>query len=492
MNQCPFCLHNESGELPNSHCKGCNGELKKLPCPSAHCNNELSTFTVLNEKFGCWHCLNVFPSRFQYENYNQICYARIHCTGKVSVEMCPFASNILTKSFCFLTNRERSCKSCKGEVVELPCPTETCENTVSHFTLLDGKYGCWRCRKIYESRNEYENSSRSFQSQANENSQQFLINRSQPQPVFTEINYEALMQEINSLKNEAKAARKLNKPNQKLERKKLENINSEGLTKAFYRHFKISPLPTYFSFEVKLPEELGLQKGCVIDLETTSFSPLEGHIVTMGILEKNEATVFQLTIPNYMDFRTFCLRRARETSKPRYSYNARFESEFLELENDWIDLMQYGDLDQSSACLRGLQIAEGKETGIKQAGNFIYQVHSQNSNQWYTVDLSGPEWAWTCDCPSYESGFGKCKHIWAALFASCATNIQAVKARLFSKYRKRLGQCTSAVFEEPAIRGRDVPQIWEQWLKTNKPEFLANITLHCLSDLLRERQLCEE
>ena len=41
--------------------------------------------------------------------------------------------------------------------------------------------------------------------------------------------------------------------------------------------------------------------------------------------------------------------------------------------------MQYGDVDQSSACLRGLQIAEGKETGIKQAGNFIYQVDSQNS-----------------------------------------------------------------------------------------------------------------
>jgi hypothetical protein len=306
------------------------------------------------------------------------------------------------------------------------------------------------------------------------------------------MNYEALMQEINSLRNEVKAARKLNKPNQKLERKKIGNNNSEGLTNAFYRHFEILPLPTYLSFEVKLPEELGLQKGCVIDLETTSFSPNEGHIVTMGILEKDEATVFQLTVPNYQDFRTFCLRRARETSKPRYSYNARFESEFLELENDWIDLMQYGDLDQSSVCLRGLQIAEEKETGIKQAGNFIYLVHSQNSNQWYTVDLSGPEWAWSCDCPSYGAGFGKCKHIWAALFVSGAANIEAVKARLFSKYRKRLRQCTSAVFEEPAIRGGDVPQVWEQWLKTNRPEFLANITLHCLSDLLRERQLCEE
>ena len=100
------------------------------------------------------------------------------------------------------------------------------------------------------------------------------------------------MQEINSLKNEAKAARKLNKPNQKLKRKKLENINSEGLTKAFYRHFKISPLPTYFSFEVKLPEEFRLEKGCVIDLETTSFSPLEGHIVTMGILRKMKQQFF--------------------------------------------------------------------------------------------------------------------------------------------------------------------------------------------------------
>lgn len=452
----------------------------------------MSKFTILNEKFGCWRCLTVFPSRYQYENYGQICYARTHCTGKVSIEMCPFASNILAKPFCLLTNSERNCKFCKGEVIELPCPTGTCENTISHFTLLDGKYGCWRCGKIYGSKTEYENWSQSFQSRANESGQQPLIDRSKSQPVITEINYKSLMQEIDALKKQMKVKRQLNKPNRKLERKNIKNINSDNLKNAFHHHFKILPLPTYFPFEVKLPKEFCLQRGCIIDLETTSFSPIKGHIVTMGVLEKEEATVFQLTVPNYEDFRTFCLKRARETSKPRYSYNARFESEFLELKDDWIDLMQYGDSDHSSVCIRGLQIAEGKESQIKQTGNFIYQVHSQNSNQWYNVDLSGPEWTWSCDCLSYEAGFEKCKHIWAALFASGAVNIEAVKPRIFLRYPKRLGQCTLPAFEEPAIRGGDVPQIWEQWLKTNQPEFLANIALHCLSDLLRERQLCEE
>ena len=50
----------------------------------------------------------------------------------------------------------------------------------------------------------------------------------------------------------------------------------------------------------------------------------------------------------------------------------------------------------------------------------------------------------------------------------------------------------SNFLSEPNLRGAGVPQIWQQWLITNKPEILARIALHCLSDLLRERQLVRE
>jgi hypothetical protein len=56
-------------------------------------------------------------------------------------------------------------------------------------------------------------------------------------------------------------------------------------------------------------------------------------------------------------------------------------------------------------------------------------------------------------------------------------------------YRLRLDQCTLTPFQEPDIQGSEVPQHWQQWLKTHKPQTLWAIAFHNLSDLLRTRQL---
>lgn len=276
-----------------------------------------------------------------------------------------------------------------------------------------------------------------------------------------------------------------------LENNDEENIDADTLQHNFLTHFQHLPYPQHFPFTIKLPKRYHLEKGCIIDLETTAFSPLFGHIITMGILEKDKAIVHQLTVPKYKDFQVYCFQKARETQEPRYAYNARFESEFLRIENGWRDLMQYRVVDRFPLCARGFEIAKEKESQIRQIDNFNYQVYSQDRDRWYSVSFS--DGFWTCGCPFWETYFEKCKHIWAVEFGFKGLDIKQVKRdNLFSKYRKSLGQCTSPAFKEPAIRGGDVPQIWQQWLNTNKPEILANITLHCLSDLLRERQLVKE
>ena len=255
-------------------------------------------------------------------------------------------------------------------------------------------------------------------------------------------------------------------------------------------HFQHLPFPQHFPFAIKLPKRYYLKKGCIIDLETTSLSPLFGHIITMGILEKDRAIVHQLTVPNYKDFQYFCFQKARQTQDPRYAYNARFESEFLPIEKGWHDLMQYREYPDLSES-RGLEIAKAKESQINRINSSTYKVHSQSSDREYVVELS--ENGWSCECLHYENYGIKCKHIWAVEFSLKSEEQEQVKRNpVIIRCRKSLGQCTSSAFKEPAIRGSDVPQIWQQWLKTNKPEILANITLHCLSDVLRERQLVKE
>lgn len=271
------------------------------------------------------------------------------------------------------------------------------------------------------------------------------------------------------------------------------DMRASTMQRNFLANFHRLPFPEHFPFTVKLPKRYCLETGCVIDLETTGVSPLLSNIVTMGILEKDKAIVYQLISPKYEDFQDYCFKKARETQEPRYSYNSRFESEFLQMEDGWRDLMQYRAVDRFPVCARGLEIASSKETQIRQIDNFNFQVRSQDGDRWYAVNLSGEQWNWSCDCSFFQTFFEKCKHIWAVEFSFKGLTMEQInKNDLIVNYRKSLGQCSSSAFEEPACRGGDVPQIWQEWLKTNKPEILANITLHCLSDLLRERQLVKE
>jgi hypothetical protein len=270
-------------------------------------------------------------------------------------------------------------------------------------------------------------------------------------------------------------------------------LESKTLQSQFLSYFRYNTVPEHFPFTVKLPKRYSLTKGCIIDLETTGFLPNYSNIVTMGVLEKDTAAVYQLTVPKYKEFQDYCFKKARETEEPRFSYNCRFESEFLQMEKGWRDLMQYTTIDRFPVCERGLKIAKSKETQVRQMDNDNYQVHSQGGDQWYNVNLSGDPIDWSCDCSFYQTFFEKCKHIWAVEFSFRGLEIQQIKRdALIAKYMKKLGKCTYAEFEEPPFSGRDVPYIWEQWLTTHNAEILSNITLHCLSDLLRERQLVTE
>ncbi len=477
---CPFCVRVQNTNyctMSQDPCIGdCKGEVKDLPCPSASCNNTVQRFTILQGKFKCWHCYKAYNSQYEYENYEKIVYAWAHKyrynheEDRVEYEFtvtCPFCQST---DCTVLSKGHYICPKCKGEIKNLPCPFVSCGGKIQRFTILQGKYGCWHCQKVYASQYEYENYDQILYAQnLNKESQtekKSIINERTARPLSKKIPW----------KNDNE-----------------EKIDANTLQHDFLSYFQHPPFPQRFPFTIKLPKRYCLEKGCIIDLETTSFSPLSGHIVTMGVLEKDKAIVYQLTVPNYEEFRVFCFQKARETQEPRFSYNARFESEFLQMEHCWVDLMQYRRVDRFSVCTRGLKIAKAKESQIIEIDNFNYKVRSESSDRWYAVDLSGEPWNWSCECDFYNTFFERCKHIWAVGFAFKGLDMEHVKrADLFTEFRKSLGQCTSSAFEEPAIRGGSVPRIWQQWLDTNKPEILANITLHCLSDLLRERQLVKE
>ncbi len=402
--------------------------------------------------------------------------------------ICPYRAKIQNKNRCMLFNAPGldevgdfgasglECDGeCKGEIKELPCPSASCNYTVQRFTILKGKYGCWHCYMVYGSRYEYENYDQILYAQTHNYQYVQQASQTEKKDLINERTFGHLSSKIPSKTDNE------------------EKIDANILQHDFLSHFQHSPFPQHFPFTIKLPKRYYLEKGCIIDLETTSLSPLSGHIVTMGVLEKDKALVHQLTVPNYEEFQVFCIQKARETQEPRYSYNARFESAFLQMEHCWIDLMQYRRVDRFPVCARGLEIAKAKESQIIEIDNFNYKVRSENGDRWYAVDLSGAPWNWSCECPFYTTFFERCKHIWAVGFAFKGVNMEHVKRDdLFTEFRKSLGQCTSSAFEEPAISGGNVPRIWQQWLNTNKPEILANITLHCLSDLLRERQLVKQ
>ena len=261
---------------------------------------------------------------------------------------CPFCVRVLNTNYCVLS--EDRCIGCKGEVKDLPCPSASCNNTVQRFTILQGKFGCWHCHQVYNSRYEYENYDQIVYARTHKYRWRPAEDRVHYEGRFSDIsdnlNKESQTKEKDIIREKEETARQLLTQTAR-ENNNEEDIDADIIQHNFLTHFQHLPFPQHFPFTIKLPKRYWLEKGCIIDLETTSVSPLSGHIVTMGILEKDRAIVHQLTVPKYEDFQVYCFQKAREIQEPRYSYNARFESEFLQIENGWRDLMQYRVVDLS-------------------------------------------------------------------------------------------------------------------------------------------------
>jgi hypothetical protein len=120
-------------------------------------------------------------------------------------------------------------------------------------------------------------------------------------------------------------------------------LDVDHLQHEFCSYFLFRPHPRQVDFKVVLPQKQQLKKGCVIDVETTGLDPQQHHIVTMGVLEKDRAVIHQLTTSAYQEFLTYCIQKAQRTPLPRYGYNTRFESSFLNIKDGWHDLTQHAE-----------------------------------------------------------------------------------------------------------------------------------------------------
>jgi len=123
-----------------------------------------------------------------------------------------------------------------------------------------------------------------------------------------------------------------------------EKASAHSLKRSFLANFMFDPFPRTVQLGYILPKEARLLKGSIVDLETTGLSPERDNIVSIGVLKKGKAEVHQLTCPDYELFKNFCRKKIMWAPKPRYAYNARFESDFLHSPLDnWQDLTQYGE-----------------------------------------------------------------------------------------------------------------------------------------------------
>lgn len=88
-----------------------------------------------------------------------------------------------------------------------------------------------------------------------------------------------------------------------------------------------------------------LQKGTIIDIETTGSFPEHDHIITLGILKANEIRIYQLIKPFYTRFQKLCHNIVEDQPTPHYAYASHFEQNFLQVTSDWHDLTQYYQVD---------------------------------------------------------------------------------------------------------------------------------------------------
>jgi len=88
-----------------------------------------------------------------------------------------------------------------------------------------------------------------------------------------------------------------------------------------------------------------LQKGTIIDVETDGLFPDRNHIITLGILKRNEIRIFQLIKPFYDRFQKLCHQIVEDQPMPHYAYASHFEQSFLQVTTEWQDLTQYYEVD---------------------------------------------------------------------------------------------------------------------------------------------------
>ena len=120
-------------------------------------------------------------------------------------------------------------------------------------------------------------------------------------------------------------------------------MDAEALSKNFLSYFMFKPWPEIIPFTIKLEPKQQLDKGSIIDCETTGLNPEADDIVTLGILKKDRAVIHQLTTAAYPLFKAYSQTKANRTPLPRYGYNTRFESSFLNIKEGWHDLTQHAE-----------------------------------------------------------------------------------------------------------------------------------------------------
>lgn len=93
-----------------------------------------------------------------------------------------------------------------------------------------------------------------------------------------------------------------------------------------------------------------LEKGTIIDCETTGLYPEHDHIITLGVLKRNEIRIFQLIKPFYDRFQKLCHQIVEDQPMPHYAYASHFEQSFLQVTTEWQDLTQYYDVEYDEEC----------------------------------------------------------------------------------------------------------------------------------------------
>jgi len=120
----------------------------------------------------------------------------------------------------------------------------------------------------------------------------------------------------------------------------------DDFLKDFRRYFLFASRELFIKIYMKTNP--CLEKGCVIDIETTGLNPRkndyynpQSHVITLGIYQGDLIRIYQLAKPDYDRFLEICRRIVDKTPQPRYAYAAHFEQKFLEVKEGWQDLTRY-------------------------------------------------------------------------------------------------------------------------------------------------------